>query len=131
MDFLKQRHKTRQRITSKITILCLAILLMILVRPTWKIFQKSLESKNNLSRAESELSKLESRKQELEASVSYIKTDYGRDQEIRSKFGVAKDGETMMVIVRDIPGLKEPEPIPSVNWFRRMWAGFLEIIGLE
>jgi cell division protein FtsB len=116
---------------SKVTIVALAILLLVLVRPTWRIFMKSLESKDNLEQAETELADLESRKHELVRDVAYLNTDHGRDQEIRSKFGVAREGETMVVIVRNDTEMKPAEPLPEPGFFRKIWSGFLGIFGVE
>jgi cell division protein FtsB len=131
MDYLKRRQKNRQRLYSKITIAGLALLLLLLVKPTWNIFQKSVESKRNLRNAERELAELEQRKTELESDIAYLKSEHGRDQEIRDKFGLAKEGETMVVIVRseEKPALAPEPEKPSL--LRRAWSGFLSIFGLE
>ena len=116
---------------SKISLAGLAILLIVLIHPTWKIFQKSLESKSNLKRAEAELSDLEARKERLEGDVAYLNTEHGRDQEIRNKFGVALQGETMVVIVRDQSEKGQTEAVPPPGFFGRIWSGFLGIFGID
>lgn len=131
MEYLKQRQKTRSWLYSKVTVAALAILLLLLIRPTWRIFMKSIESKNNLQQAESELADLESRKHELVRDVAYLNTDHGRDQEIRSKFGVAREGETMVVIVRNDIEMGPVEPTSEPGFFRKIWSGFLGIFGVE
>ncbi len=131
MEYLKQRQKTRSRLYSKVTIIGLVILLALLIRPTWRIFMKSIESKSNLAKAELELSDLETRKRELARDVAYLNTEHGRDQEIRSKFGVAREGETMVVIVRNDPEQTVSEPVSKRGFFGRVWSGFLGIFGVE
>ena len=135
MEYLKQRQKTRQKLTSKVTIVALAILLILLIKPTWKIFEKSRESKQNLDQAEVELQALENRKQELVSEIAYLDTDHGRDQEIRSKFGVAREGETMVVIVRNKEEMPAPVPTPEPGFFKKIWlgisSGFAGVFGLE
>lgn len=131
MEYLKQRQKTRSWLYSKVTVVGLAILLVLLIRPTWRIFMKSIESKNNLQQAESELADLEGRKHELVRDVAYLNTDHGRDQEIRSKFGVAREGETMVVIVRNDIEMGPAEPAPEPSFFKKIWSGFLGIFGVE
>lgn len=131
MDYLKQRQKTRGRLYSKVTIAGLVLLLALLVHPTWKIFMKSIESRRNLEKAQAELTELETRKQRLAGDVAYLNTEHGRDQEIRSKFGVVREGETMVVIVRNDPEPKPSEPAPEASFLARVRSGFLGIFGVE
>lgn len=131
MDFLRQRQKTKRRLYSKATVIGLFVVLAFLMRPTWNIYQKSLESQRNLSRAQSELSQLDKHRKNLENDISYLKTDTGRDQEIRDKFGVTKEGETMVVIVRPEDAKKEVATPPPPTFFEKIRSGFLSFFGLK
>ena len=131
MEYLKQRQKTGRRLYSKVAIVGLVILVALLIRPTWKIFEKSRESKANLRKAQTELAQLEARKHKLASDVAYLKTEHGRDQEIRNKFGVAKNGETMIVIVRNNGESKPMEAVAPPRFFRRVWSGFLSVFGFD
>lgn len=131
MEYLKRRQKTRKRLYSKITIAFLVLVMLLLVRPTWGIFQKSLESKRNVLEARAELLALETRKRELERDLEYIKSEHGRDQEIRSKFGMAKEGETLVVVVRDEEKKPVPEPVPEPTFWEKNWSRFRGFFGLE
>ncbi len=42
---------------------------------------------------------MEVRKEYLESSIGRLNTDFGIEQEVREKFGVAKEGEEVVVIV--------------------------------
>lgn len=53
------------------------------------------------SREQAELNKILERKKELAQSIDYLKTEQGIEAEIRSKFRVVKDGESVAVIVDD------------------------------
>jgi len=131
MEYLKKRQKSRKRLYSKVTLGVLVLVLIVMIHPTWKIFQKSRESKMNLERAEAELVDLEIRKGRLAANVAYLNTEVGRDQEIRNKFGVAREGETMVVIVRDEHESTDGETVPERGFFSRTWSGILGIFGLD
>lgn len=131
MDYLKPRQKKQRRWMSKIAIGGLVILLILLIKPTWKIFEKSRENAANLKRAETELAALETRRQELESEINYLKTESGRDQEIRNKFGVVRDGETMVVIVREENETKIDNNLPPPGFFKKTWSGFIGFFGLE
>ncbi|HLP43713.1 MAG TPA: hypothetical protein VK145_00335 [Candidatus Nanoarchaeia archaeon] len=127
MEYLKKRQKVKRRLYSKITVAGLVILFLLLIRPTWSMYQKSQETKKNLREAERELSTLEMRKAELQRDLNYVKSEPGFDQEIRDKFGVAKKDETMIVIVRDEEKDVVPPPPPKPT----VWARFKSWFGLE
>lgn len=131
MNYPKQRQKTGRRLYSKAAIVGLTVLIILLVRPTWKIFEKSRESKENLKKAQTELAQLETRERQLASDVAYLRTEHGRDQEIRDKFGVAKNGETMVVIVRDNNESEPVEVAARPNFFKRVWSGFISLLGLD
>jgi len=131
MEYLKRRQKARKRLYSKVTIVFLLIVVVLLIRPTWNIFQKSRESKRNVIEARAELVTLENRKKDLERDLEYIKSEHGRDQEIRSKFGMAKDGETLVVVVRDEEKKPAPEPVPEPTFWEKTWSRFQSMFGLE
>ncbi len=130
MEYLKKRQKARKRLYSKVSIFGLVLLLLVLVRPTWSIFKKSFESKKNLSVAQVELADLEVHKRQLEKNVAYLQSDYGRDQEIRDKFGMTKNGETMVVIVRNEKEAPPPPP-PEPTFWQKTKSRFLSVFGLE
>jgi hypothetical protein len=102
------------------------------LKPTWGIFQKSRESRRNVNEARAELLALENKKSELERDVAYIKSEHGRDQDIRSKFGMVKDGEKMIVIIRD-GERQSPSPVvePEPSFFKNTWSRFIAFFGLE
>lgn len=127
MEYLKKRQKTRRRLYSKTTVIALAVLFLFLIRPTYNIYKKSQESKENLRQAQTELTTLEARKTELEKDLAYVRSQPGFDQEIRDKFGVAKKDETMIVIVRDQNEKKPIAPAPEPS----AWARFKLFFGLE
>lgn len=126
MEYLKRRQINRKRLYSKVTMLGLIVAIGLLVRPTWNIYQKSLTSKKNFEQAQVELATLEARKAQLQSDLSYIQSDYGRDQEIRNKFGVTKEHETMVVIVRNETEEKPVEIPEKRGFFKRIWSGFLD-----
>lgn len=125
MDYLKRKQVIRKRLYGRTVRIILIIIIIFLIRPTWNIYKKSRESENNLKRAEQELMALELRKNELSKNLENIKSEEGRDEEIRSKLGVAKEGETVVVLVE-----KKEEPKPEVvvekpSMFSRVWSAFI------
>ena len=124
MEYLKKRQQIKRRLYSKTTIVVFLALFLLLLRPTWNIYKKSQESKQNLRQAQMELDALKTRKSELEHDLAYVKSQPGFDQEIRDKFGVAKKDETMIVIVRDQNEKKPAPPPPPETFWTRLKAMF-------
>lgn len=56
------------------------------------------EKENNL---EEEINTLEERKKTLEKEVDYLSSDRGVEAEIRRQFDVAREGEQVVIIIKD------------------------------
>lgn len=108
-DFQKKR-KIRKILYSPIILLTLILLLVILIRGLFGVYKKAQLSARNLERERIELEKLISREKSLASSIDYLKTEQGIEDEIRTKFRVVKEGESVAVIVD-----KQPPVIPSVS----------------
>ncbi len=77
--------------------------------------------------AENKLAELEKEKIKLSSDIAKLKTDSGVEESIRSKFGLAKEGESEIIIVED---KTTPEPVKEdsggffsslmfwKNWFK-------------
>ncbi len=126
MSEFNKKRPYRQFIYSPITLFFLLIILAVLLKAGWGVYQKERKSAEYLSRAQSELEKLTVRKNKLEESVEYMKTDKGIEAEIRSKFRVVREGEMVAVIVDNEPMKNEKisttTPASSGFWQKlRVW----------
>ena len=83
------------------TLVALAIILILLLRGVWGVYQKAGLSEANLARERIELERLKERENKLVESLDYLKTDQGIEGEIRTKFRAVKDGERVSVIIDD------------------------------
>jgi cell division protein FtsB len=75
--------------------------------------------------AENKLAELELEKEKLSSSIAKLETNEGVEESIRTKFGLAKEGEGLIMIVED---KNTPEPTPkksegplSFLFFWRNW----------
>ena len=84
---------------SKVTLVVLLLLTVFLAKGAWGIFMKALSSKNSFKEINKEYMSLEARKQTLSNNIAELNTEEGKEEEIRSKYSVAKDGEVSIVIV--------------------------------
>jgi cell division protein FtsB len=120
LDF-REKKKIRKAIYSKPVIVLLVVVLAVCVRSTWGLFAKYSEATKKADEAKAELVKLEQQKMELEKRVDFLQTERGREEEIRNKFMVAKEGESVIMVVDPKPATETPEVVSKPN----MWGRFL------
>lgn len=116
---IQQKRKFRNIMYSKITLLLLALLVLLALHSTWRVYLKKRESIAMKETSTQRLSELEARNAELDGKIRKLSTVSGVEEEIRSKYSVAKDNENMVIIVREDASTttdKEPE--------KGMWAMF-------
>ncbi len=111
LDF-QQKRKIRSFAYNKFTLIALFILVLIFLHSTWVIYQKEQESQRLKNISEQHLEELKYRNTDLEARMERLQTDSGIEEEIRSKFTVAKEGENMVVVVDDQnAATTSPQPV--------------------
>jgi cell division protein FtsB len=77
-----------------------------------------LESRDKVATAQSQLLALASKNTQLDGEISSLQTNDGVEREIRSKFGVAKPDESMVVIVSDSDSTSSATTTPITFWSR-------------
>lgn len=98
LEFQKKKQ-LRKILYSPIVLLILAIIFVLLFRGVWGVYQKAHLSAENLEKERNELEKLALREKNLAASLDYLKTEQGVENEIRTKFRAVKEDEYVAVIV--------------------------------
>ena len=74
--------------------------------------------------AENKLADLQKEKEKLSSDISKLKTTSGVEESIRDKFGLAKDGEGLIIIVDDKNAVAAPKEKKGgffsffANWFK-------------
>ncbi len=99
MPEFNKKKSYRKFLYSPLTLILLLLILGVLLKALWGVYQKEKMSADYLAREQNELQKLTNRQKELAKSVEYMKTEKGIEAEIRSKFRVAKEGEMLAIIV--------------------------------
>ena len=95
----QQKKNIRKVIYSRITIFVFIIIVIFLVRAVYDIYQKERMSAKSVSSVEENYNSLKARQSMLKSEIERLSTDKGVEEEIRSKFSVAKPGETVVVII--------------------------------
>lgn len=99
MREFSQKRRMMKKIYSIPVLIFLLIILFFVLKGTWGIFKKSSFSEKQRIAVEAELIALQERKNSIEKKIQRLNTETGIEEEIRSKFDVAKEGERLIVIV--------------------------------
>ena len=98
LDF-QQKRKFRSIVYHRVTLGILAVVVLIILHSTWVVYKKKKESDLMKNVSLEHLTELHDRNDELQEKIDKLATVSGVEEEIRSKFSVAKDGENMVVVV--------------------------------
>lgn len=117
----KEKKKVRRMIYSMPVLFLLAAVFLLSVEGLWNIYGKYTEASQKASEATVDLERLRDKEAELEKKVAFLKTDRGKEEEIRKKFMVGKEGEGVILVVDQGVSTTPPAPVPEPS----AWARFL------
>ena len=100
LDF-QQKRKVRRLIYHRVTLILLAILVLFAIHSTWIVLEKKRTSQEMKDVSLRNVEELRLRDEELKWRIERLQTPPGIEEEIRSKFTVAKNGENMVIVVDD------------------------------
>jgi cell division protein FtsB len=125
MRNLKQKGIWGNIIRSKPVLILLGILILFFAWSIFGFWNKMVETGKNREIAENKLLLLKEQKEKLSANIDSLNTAEGKEKFFRENFGLAKEGEGMVVIIEDqnLPQPKENEDVSSFfsfikNWFK-------------
>jgi cell division protein FtsB len=124
MREFEKKRRLKKTIYSKFTSIILLAILLFLISGTFHIYQKARQSEQKLEMAENKLDDLQQRHNQLTDQIEEIKSDVGQEEQLRSKFYLAKEGEKAVFIIDQEP---EPEPEPESGIFGTAWKKFISI----
>jgi cell division protein FtsB len=87
------------------------------------MYQKFAEASGAHEAAQEELAALKERHAQVEAAVASLSSERGLEAEIRNRFGVAREGEGEIKIVRD-EEVKEPGELQKKSLWQRILNAF-------
>lgn len=119
---IQQKRKFRNVIYHKYTILALFALMLVFLHSTWRVYQKKSESLVMKESSNSRLNSLEQREREIDSKIDKLATPAGVEEEIRSKFSVAKDRENMVIIVHE-----EATTVEKTTQGKSFWGKFKDL----
>jgi len=95
----ESKRKFKKRLYSKLTLLILIAVFVFVAHGTWGIFQKQRMVSSDLENSEQILEKHSDRKLMLEDRLERINSDVGKEELLRDKYSVAKEGERAVFIL--------------------------------
>ncbi|MCR4281239.1 MAG: septum formation initiator family protein [Candidatus Kaiserbacteria bacterium] len=114
-----QRRDPLRLIGKRLLLVLLLVLVTVALSGVWKVYRKAQESSVLRKEAEAQLSDLDKRRTQLEADITKLKTSRGMEEALREQYGLAKSGESVIVIV-DSPAQAPVVASSSVmQWFQR------------
>ncbi len=117
---LREKRIIRKILFGRVTVVVLLILVIIIARGTWNMYQKSQFAQGSRNKAEKQLLILQKRKESLEVELARLNTQRGIESELRQKFDVGRKGEHLIVLV-DAPEKNQSATIKKRNIFIRVW----------
>lgn len=121
---LKKKKSYTKVIYSPFTLFLIFLVFLVLLRALWGVYKKEVISAQYLQKEQEQLTAILSRQRELAQSVDYLKTDKGVESEIRSKFRVVREGESVAVIVdNDATTTSQIQATTTQQqgWWSKMW----------
>lgn len=131
MHEFKRKRTIDRIIYSPVSLIILVIILAFSVRATWAVHVKEQMSRDSLDQSQRELDKIAAREQSLNQAIAYLSTPQGVETEIRKKFRVVKDGESVAVIVDDASGTATTSVPVARGGILGLWDGLLHAIGVR
>ena len=101
MKNFQQKRVFRNILQSWPVLILLSILVLFFAWGMIGFLGKMIDTRENRKIIENKVSELEREKEKLNADIASLKTEEGIEESIREKFGLAKEGEGMIVIVED------------------------------
>ncbi len=121
LEFQEQR-RIRKLLHSRYALAILIVLLLLLARAVWGIYVKYDKSLSITEKARTDLALLQDRERQLAVSIESLKTEEGKERELRDRFGVVKEGETLVVLVDNNPETNRALKKEEKSW----WQKFLD-----
>ena len=120
MATFQQRRDPMRLMWRRVAAIALLLVIAFMVRAVCGVYHKSQESAVLKVEADAKLNDLQTREQELRTDIANLKSDEGVEAELRERYDLSKEGESVVVIVDPPAPPQEPKP----NAFQRFKSWF-------
>ena len=124
MKELQRKQQLRRVLYSIPSLIILTVLAFLVARGAERMVVKEYQSSERVEALAKQATDLASREEKLERNVTYLKTDEGVKEEIRSKFGVTQAGEHVAIIVDERHSSTSTDDMKK-PWYKRFWDAIM------
>lgn len=124
MREFESKQKFKHRMYSFPALAILLIITGALVKGSYSLIVKEREGASEVKKLALEIEALRVRENELEVENKRLNTTEGVEEEIKSKFNVARAGEQVAVIVDRLGRVGTTTP-PKKAWYKRIWDAII------
>jgi len=101
MRSFQKSRKLKYIMRSKLFLMFLGIVIFAFIYSMFGFVDKMEETSKNRKIVEDKIIELEKSKEKLNSEIVKLKTEKGVEESIREKFGLAKEGENMIMVIDD------------------------------
>jgi cell division protein FtsB len=101
MRSFQKKERLKRIMQSKPFLIFLSVVILVFIFSTFSFMSKMEETIKNRKIVEDKIAELEKSKEKLNSDISKLKTEAGVEEIIRENYGVAKEGEGMIMITDD------------------------------
>ena len=112
----------RNMFESKPFLIFLGLLILLFAWNIWGLWNKMEETAKNKQNVQNQIDALNQQKEKLTADINNLNTDQGKEQIFRENFGLAKAGESEIVVL-DNNATPPTPPTPSgfIGFFKNLF----------
>jgi len=122
MDDINLRKRRKKRgAYLKLVIVVLLVFFLILIKASSNVYNKNVRAKENLEEIQKKFEDLKSREKNLSMEIEVLNTERGVDEEIRSKFRVAKEGEKIIFLINPPETSNNSEFDTEISFWSKVW----------
>lgn len=122
MKKFKENNKIRNILESWPSLFILTVIILIFGYNLVVFFGKMQDTQNNKEIVQNKIIELEKNKEKLETDILNLQTNAGIEENIRENFGLAKQGEEVIVIVPNTDKVEEKKTEgfweKVLSWFK-------------
>lgn len=121
MRNFQKKKGLKEIMRTKPALVFLAIVVVVFAWSAIGLVGKAMETARNKNIALNKITELQHQKEKLTSDIEKLNTDRGIEESIREKFGWAKEGEKMIMVIDD----KNP-PVIDENVDKKGFFSFLK-----
>ena len=115
-----QRKRQIKRFLLRLAFLILILLIPFILKGVWDSYGDFSDIKQETERLGNEVEELRQRNEDLKTEVEHLQTERGLEEEVRSRFNVAKEGENLIIIMEEDNNELESLDIEQDGFWQRV-----------